>query len=121
MAEKFQAFAQRLRTAREQLGLSQYALAKRTGLSKQTLSKLETGRHDPSWSTVQLLALALGVSCTEFIDPALQLPPGSEAEPRPRGRPRTVNATRAETQASPKGRDKASGAKRGGRKARQEG
>ncbi len=62
------------------------ALAKLSGLSKQALSNLEAGNREPRWQKVQLLAHALGVDCTAFIDPELQPP---EAEPaRPRGRPR---------------------------------
>jgi transcriptional regulator with XRE-family HTH domain len=80
------AFAQRLRKQREAAGLSQYALAKRSGLSKQALSNLEAGSREPTWQTVQLLAAALGVDCRSFVDPALKPP---EAEPmKPRGRPR---------------------------------
>jgi transcriptional regulator with XRE-family HTH domain len=78
-------FADRLREAREAAGLSQYALAKRSGLSKQAVSNLELGEREPTWQTVQLLAVALGVDCTAFVDPSLQ-PPASEPA-RPRGRP----------------------------------
>jgi transcriptional regulator with XRE-family HTH domain len=85
MFEKFHAFADRLRHLRESAGLSQYALAKMTGLTKQTMSKLETGRHDPSWTTIQLLAKALGVTCVELADPKLSLPAVETA--RPPGRP----------------------------------
>jgi transcriptional regulator with XRE-family HTH domain len=86
-------FAERLRSVRERQGVSQYALAKRTGLSKQALSQLEQGGSDPAWTTVQLLALALDVDCAAFADPALKLP---ESEPaRPRGRPRKTEAEQA--------------------------
>jgi transcriptional regulator with XRE-family HTH domain len=85
MTEKHQHFANRLRELRDAAGLSQYALAKLTGLKKQTLSKLETGRHDPSWTTIQLLALALDVDCEEFLEPTVALP--EQIPARPRGRP----------------------------------
>jgi transcriptional regulator with XRE-family HTH domain len=79
-------FAGRLKSLREKKGLSQYALAKQAGLSKQGISKLELGEREPSWETVQLIAAALGVNCTAFTDPALELP---EQGPAPaRGRPR---------------------------------
>jgi transcriptional regulator with XRE-family HTH domain len=79
-------FAQQLQDLREQAGLSQYALAKRTGLTKQAVSRLELGQREPTWHTVQLLALALGVSSEAFSDADLQLP---DVEPAaPRGRPR---------------------------------
>lgn len=60
-------FAARLRQLRTAAGLSQYALARRSGLSKQALSRLEAGlRPDPAWSSVQALADALGVPVAEF-------------------------------------------------------
>jgi transcriptional regulator with XRE-family HTH domain len=46
-------------------------LAKLSGLSKQALSNLELGNREPNWNTVQRLAAALGVSCDDFIDPAV--------------------------------------------------
>ena len=91
-------FAGRLRELREAAGLSQYELARRTGLSKQTLSVLEKGGRDPSWTTVRLLAHALGVAVTAFEVGPLPLPESRPAGPRgrggkdaaaPRGRPRT--------------------------------
>jgi transcriptional regulator with XRE-family HTH domain len=85
MPEQSSSFAGRLRSAREAAGLSQYALAKRSGLSKQTLSKLEMGEREPSWVTVQLLAKSLNLECTAFVDPEITIPP--ETESSPRGRP----------------------------------
>jgi transcriptional regulator with XRE-family HTH domain len=41
-------------------------LAKRAGLSRQTLSLLELGKREPTWATVRVLARALGVTCLEF-------------------------------------------------------
>jgi transcriptional regulator with XRE-family HTH domain len=97
-------FATRLQALREKAGLSQYALAKLSGLSKQALSSLELGLREPNWNTVQRLAAALGVSCDDFMDPALtrlvpavsrrrketQLAP-SPPPKRPRSRPRKVD------------------------------
>jgi transcriptional regulator with XRE-family HTH domain len=79
-------FAKRLGELRKAAKLSQYALAKRSGLSKQALSSLELGEREPSWLTVQRLCAALGVGCHEFVDPGLTLPEDRPA--RPRGRPR---------------------------------
>jgi transcriptional regulator with XRE-family HTH domain len=86
-------FAERLRGLRENAGLSQYALAKKSGLTKQALSRLELGEREPTWQTVQLLAAALGVDCRAFVDPGLQPPPEEPA--RPRGRPRKDATTGA--------------------------
>jgi transcriptional regulator with XRE-family HTH domain len=90
VSDKHLAFAERLKGLREAAGLSQYALAKRSGLTKQALSRLELGEREPTWVTVQLLAAALGVDCREFVDPGLK-PPAPEP-PRPPGRPRKGQA-----------------------------
>jgi transcriptional regulator with XRE-family HTH domain len=47
-------------------GLTAYALAQRSGVSKQALSKLLSGDSRPSWDTVVKLADALGVSTESF-------------------------------------------------------
>jgi transcriptional regulator with XRE-family HTH domain len=88
VTEQHLSFADRLRTQREAAGLSQYALAKKSGLTKQALSRLELGEREPTWATVQLLALALGVDCRSFTDPNLRTPPQADEPPRGRGRPR---------------------------------
>jgi transcriptional regulator with XRE-family HTH domain len=79
-------FASRLTALRTRAGLSQYELAKRTGLTRQTVSRLEMGKSVPTWPTVQRLVAALGVDYAAFADPSLQ--PPAEQPPRPRGRPR---------------------------------
>jgi transcriptional regulator with XRE-family HTH domain len=60
-------FARRLAALRGQAGLSQYEVSKRSGLPRQTVSRLEKGSSVPSWPTVQALARALGVDCTAFV------------------------------------------------------
>ena len=62
-------FASRLTALREAAGFSQYELAKRCGISRQSMSQLEKGAV-PSWPTVQALARALGVSTEAFQDGA---------------------------------------------------
>jgi transcriptional regulator with XRE-family HTH domain len=47
--------------------LSQAALAKRAGLSREYVNKLEAGRYDPPLSTLNTLASALGVKVTELV------------------------------------------------------
>jgi transcriptional regulator with XRE-family HTH domain len=86
MTTPSESFGEKVKLLREQKGLSQYALAQRTGLSKQLMSLIEKGASAPSWTTVQLLAAALDVDCTAFADAGLTLP---DLEPaRPRGRPK---------------------------------
>jgi transcriptional regulator with XRE-family HTH domain len=95
-------FADRLREAREAAGMSQYALAKKSGLSKQALSNLEAGNREPTWQTVQLLASALGVDCREFVDPNLKPPEGMASAPR--GRPRKTPGPPESAPAAKKGK-----------------
>src|SRR5438105_2528705 len=59
-------FADCLRSLREKAGISQYRLAKQSGVSKQMVSLLELGGTQPSWETVQRLANTLGVDCRSF-------------------------------------------------------
>ena len=83
---KSETFAARLRELRQAARLSQYEVARRTGLARQTLSRLEMGDREPTWTTVRLLAHVLGVSVTAFEVGALPLP--EPKPPAPRGRPR---------------------------------
>jgi transcriptional regulator with XRE-family HTH domain len=87
VAKKPETFADRLKSLREAADLSQYRLAQLSGVSKQTLSRLELGLTLPSWETVQALARGLGVEVTAFvIESARPAEPVPEVK-RP-GRPR---------------------------------
>jgi DNA-binding XRE family transcriptional regulator len=59
-------FAERLRVLRLRVGISQYELAKRSGVSGQAISRIEKGEREPGWSTVRKLARALGVPVGAF-------------------------------------------------------
>ncbi len=59
-------FALRLKALREAAGLTQSQLAERSGLHLGAVFKLEQGKREPSWATVQALCDALGVSSEEF-------------------------------------------------------
>lgn len=59
-------FGARLKAVREAAGLTQDQLAERAGLYKFSIAKLEQGVREPTWSTVQVLAKALGVDCRAF-------------------------------------------------------
>src|SRR5262249_32481477 len=52
----------RLRSAREEGGLSQNALAKASGVARTMIGYIESGDTTPSVATVELLAAALRVS-----------------------------------------------------------
>jgi transcriptional regulator with XRE-family HTH domain len=66
MAKKKEQFKDRLRALRLEAGLTQYALAKKSGLTKQAMSRLERDIH-PKWRTVVKLARALGVPLESFL------------------------------------------------------
>ena len=59
-------FGGRLRTLRLEMRLTQRQVAERCGLPVMTISRLETGRRNPSWRTVRRLADGLGVPVTAF-------------------------------------------------------
>jgi transcriptional regulator with XRE-family HTH domain len=56
----------RIRTAK---GLTQEALAERSGFSQQYLSGLERGRRNPTVVTLYELAQALGVDYRDLLQP----------------------------------------------------
>lgn len=52
---------QRFRTQRTRLGVTQAQLAERSGLDQAIISKLESGKHQPRWDTIERYAKGLGV------------------------------------------------------------
>jgi DNA-binding XRE family transcriptional regulator len=52
--------AQQIRRLRQQAGLTQEALAKRAGLARPNLVRVESGRYRPSLETLERIARALG-------------------------------------------------------------
>jgi transcriptional regulator with XRE-family HTH domain len=61
-------FTKRLRRLRRRRGLTQAALAARCGWSREYVARLETGKHDPSLSTLATLARALRVRVGRLIE-----------------------------------------------------
>lgn len=57
---------QRIRTLREESGMSLRALAERCGLSVNAISRIERGENSPTVASLHLLAKALAVPITEF-------------------------------------------------------
>ncbi len=57
----------RLAELRAKQNLSQRALAERAKMSQTYLSNVETGKADPSLSTLKRLAHALGVTVSELV------------------------------------------------------
>ncbi len=61
-------FIMRLRQLRADRGITQEALAKKAGLSRVYVARLETGKQDPTLTTLTKLAKALGVPVTELLE-----------------------------------------------------
>jgi XRE family transcriptional regulator, regulator of sulfur utilization len=60
--------AMKLKRARKAKGLSQYALAKAAGISREYLRTLEAGGSDPTVGMLTRLAKALAVPLTELLE-----------------------------------------------------
>jgi transcriptional regulator with XRE-family HTH domain len=73
MGGRMAPFNELLRKHREAAGFTQEHVARATGLSLSAISKLEQRDMDPSWSTVQRVAKALGVSPLVFVDEDLTI------------------------------------------------
>ena len=57
----------RLRIARERAGLSQLALAAASGVTNDTICRIELGRRAPQVATIERLAKALNVPPDRFV------------------------------------------------------
>lgn len=60
-----------LREARRRAGLSQRQLAQRSGTAQSVVSRIETGRTDPSTATLQALLAAAGCRLQAELEPLL--------------------------------------------------
>jgi len=59
-----------VRSARTGAGVSQRELARRTALNHKTISNIETGKTDPSYSVLVQISAALDVPLSTLVDPA---------------------------------------------------
>ena len=57
-----------IKRLRKKQGLTQEALARRTGVTREYITRLELGRHDPMFSTLVKLAKALKVTVAELVE-----------------------------------------------------
>ena len=57
----------RLREVRVAAGLTQAELARRTGIHRPNIARVEAGRHTPSLETLARLASAIGVPTTSVL------------------------------------------------------
>jgi putative transcriptional regulator len=76
-----------LKEAREKAGLSQAALAERTGLPLRSIQNWEQGHRTPRVQVVLKLAGAVGLPVEQLLV-ALAHEPGTGPKKRPRGRKR---------------------------------
>lgn len=60
-------FGDRLRARRQELGLSQEALAHRASINRTYIASLENGDRNPSLNTIARLAAALDVDAAELV------------------------------------------------------
>ncbi len=58
----------KLKKLRESRGFTQEELAKKVGISRAYLARLEMGRHDPHLSRLRKLAKALKVKVTDLVE-----------------------------------------------------
>jgi transcriptional regulator with XRE-family HTH domain len=85
-------FAEKLRELRDRAGLSEAALARKSGVAFGALHFYALGKRKPSFAAAVKLAGALGVSCEAFAD-CDDVRGGEPEEPEPpalapkRGRP----------------------------------
>jgi transcriptional regulator with XRE-family HTH domain len=62
-------FGARLRRLRQARGHSQSSLAAKAGIAQQLIGLLERGRHSPTLTTVNKLAVGLNVSLSDLLGP----------------------------------------------------
>ena len=60
--------AAKIKALRERRGLTQEQLAEKAGIGRSYLARLETARQDPTLSTLEKLAKALGVKVSTLVD-----------------------------------------------------
>ena len=64
---ELQPIADRLRAAREKVGLTQVALAERTGISLAHLNRVENARREPGIKAIIKIARALNTTASDLL------------------------------------------------------
>jgi transcriptional regulator with XRE-family HTH domain len=62
------ALGKRIQKLRQKVGVTQEQLAERAGISPKNLSEIENGRGNPTLTSLEGLAAALGIALTELFD-----------------------------------------------------
>jgi transcriptional regulator with XRE-family HTH domain len=60
--------AARIKALRQRRGMTQEELAEKAGIGRSYLARLETARQDPTLSTLEKLAKALGVKVAKLVE-----------------------------------------------------
>jgi transcriptional regulator with XRE-family HTH domain len=81
---------ERIREERVRRGVSLRALAGQVGVSASMISQIETGKSQPSVSTLYAITTALGVSIQEVFDAAIRDDAEDAVRPAATGAPTTV-------------------------------
>lgn len=63
-----------LKVARVALGISQYELAKRSGISRTMIHNMESGKRNPTLITAHALAHALDVDFSKLVEKSQDIP-----------------------------------------------
>ena len=71
----------RIRERRKAIGMTQDGLSKKVGLSRTSVTNLESGRQRPPLHLLDLVASALEIDLRELIPPAAELAGRREAIP----------------------------------------
>lgn len=61
-------FGQVVRTLRQEAGLSQVVFSERCGFYQTYLSRIETGKANPTLNAMEVISDALGISVFELFD-----------------------------------------------------
>ena len=81
MEPSLELLADRVLALRKKTGMTQVQLAEKAHVNLNTVSRLELKQGSPSFSTVTLLAAALGVETYALIAPAPKVKTASPAPP----------------------------------------
>ena len=76
-------YSERLKILREEKGLSQYRLAKLSGVSQTYISKYELGERNVGLTIIEKLLPHLGISVAEFLSDGFQRNRDDTIEPLP--------------------------------------
>lgn len=67
-SEKLKILGQRIRVLREAKGISQQELASMCDFEKSNMSRLEAGRTNPTFLTLNKISIALSIKISELVD-----------------------------------------------------